>query len=304
MESLEYIKELLEEEGKIKEESYKQRVFENFFKELGYKMKEVKFEKYLKGKVYDTPKFADVICGDILLEVKSSNKSLNEDVIRQAFSYNQSVGADIIGVTNFKKFEFYKRSVNNQILKFDIENYRDHLHDIYRILGKYTYLTIDEYVEFSENIEKLNYIIKELKDYLMEYEDNDYNILPYNKVDDNFLFGIKSSLSRYNRRNNTSNEKLEKLKKDLFYKCQNLLELQANYYSPDKDEYRIDILNITQTWKRSHKKEMEKLEDIAEDIVDLGDKIKNLIENIKDANDKIYSLKQYYEDEDEDEDYF
>ena len=172
------IRDLLDTDGKIGEDQYKQRIFLNFFYELGYQDKEISFEDLIRGAVYDTDKFADVICGDILLEVKSSNKTLNKDVLKQAFQYNQGIGKNIVGVTNFKKFQFYNKSVNHLILEFNINNFEDYLHDIYRILGKHSFSTLDLYGKYDSRMEQFYKIKTMLDDYLKIYIDYNYYRLP------------------------------------------------------------------------------------------------------------------------------
>lgn len=214
MNSLKRIKKLfdkLDKEGNIdgdkyiKEESFKHKIFLNFFKELGYSEKEIKIEVGLTGENLKAKKKADVVCEDILLEVKSSNKKLSNSVLNQVFLYNSVLSKKIIGVTNFKEFKFFKISSNNLILDFNInEIYEDNkyyiLNEIIYYLGKYSYAN---WVDFaSDNIKMKNfYSISEL---------------------------IKKSLNIF---------------KEYNYLFLPLIEFNDNYYSLEKDDYSISIVS-------------------------------------------------------------
>ena len=135
-EKLPIIKDVLDEikaiydknNGKIKESSYKQTIFEKFFEQLGYindysrGIEEIRFE------VPDgNNKFIDIVVGkNIIVEVKGSHISIdNVDFMDQAFRYNSHLGKKIVVVTNFKRMKIFKIGKNNLLADLDLFDYDD-----------------------------------------------------------------------------------------------------------------------------------------------------------------------------------
>lgn len=298
MNVLHEIKDLYDRDGKIGEDPYKQRIFLDFFKELGYEKNEIRFEDLIRESIYDTDKFVDVLCGDILLEVKSSNKALNKDVLRQAFQYNQGVGKNIVGVTNFKKFEFYDKSVNNLILEFDINNYENKLHDIYRILGKHTFSSEQIYFQYHERMDRLNGLLKDLKEYLEAYKSSNYEILPHTEEDNRIFSTITRNLHNIKYFNANLDSNMEQIINELSDTCENLDNLMAlNYFSYDSKGRTI--LGFKENWLRYNSLDkietVQNIENYVQNIKILQEQITQLDNIINNWNSYIYNLNDYYE---------
>lgn len=298
MNVLSEIKDLYNRDGKIGEDQYKQRFFLDFFKELGYEKKEIEFEKLIRGPIYDTDKFVDVVCGDILLEVKSSNKALNKDVLKQVFQYNQGVGKNIVGITNFKKFEFYDKSANKLILEFGIHNFKDKRIDIYTILGKNIFKKEKDYVRYDCLMYKFYKIEKMLNKYLAKYSENNFKSLPVMFSDDIALLPILRKLQKFKETNLNLNPKLDDNINNLFNNLDCLSGYQSNIYF----NYPVNgerIFKFKELWlEPSHPEKLEAIEKILSYIRDINFSLKeiNIIDNkIRDSNDPIWNLKDYYE---------
>ena len=99
----------------IKEEKYKQILFQKLLIQLGYDEKEIEFEVPIKGdiegqvkRIFNGTKKADIVCEDILFEIKSSNVILNDgSVLNQALEYNKILSKKIICISNFIDFQVY-----------------------------------------------------------------------------------------------------------------------------------------------------------------------------------------------------
>lgn len=297
MKILNKIRDLYYCEDKIGEDRYKQRLFLDFFKELGYEDKEIRFEDLIRGSVYESDKFVDVLCGDILLEVKSSNLPLNKEVLKQAFLYNQGVGVNIVGVTNFKKFQFYDKSVNNLILEFEIENYEDNLHHIYRLLGKYTFNSYEDYISYDLKMDTFYEIKNMLSEYMEEYHNNCYENLPIVFKENISLLVVLRKLSKLKHINSNLNLKLDKEISKLFEIIEILIRYQGlKYFSSSINGERVyhlhpDFLNSNSPMKfeviKNIKQYIEYIDSFLYEIINIDNKIRYW-------NDKIWNMHEHY----------
>lgn len=298
MDTFKYIKDILAKEGKVGENQYKQRVFLKFFEELGYGYNEIRFEDHVKGLIYDSPKFVDITCGDILLEVKSSDQPINKNALKQAFNYNQAIGVNIIGVTNFKKFKFYDKSVNNPILEFDINNYKDDLDDIYRILGKHTFSNEQTYFQYHERMNKLNGLLKNLKEYLEAYKSCNYETLPFTEKDNQIFSTITRNLHQIKYFNANLDSNLEQIINKLSYTCEVLDNLMAIIYQTYSYEDGT-IFRFNEIWLRNNVPEkinkVQEIKSYVQKIEMLQQQITQLDNVINYWNNHIYDLSVYYE---------
>lgn len=120
------IEDLREEikNGKIKEIKHAQSFIRDLFSCFGY-------EKYCFSKDLDfevhthAQDRADAIIGDkILIEMKSSNKSIDsEEVKNQVFNYNRFLGKPIVITCNFACMNIYLGSESRCALKFNFKDF-------------------------------------------------------------------------------------------------------------------------------------------------------------------------------------
>ena len=195
------LRELFEKNGNLKEESYKQKIFRDFLLYLGYEDNEIIFEQKIdsciegqKNNLLSNVRKADIVCSDILFEIKSSNISINDGkTLSQAIEYNVFLNKTIICLSNFKTILVYNR--NNELL-FSGDLIDDSIEDLefnlVALLGKFSlyrgeilrnledrYNTFKNWISFYRNKEKL---IQNIMDITRK---NNYNILPLLKKGEN-----------------------------------------------------------------------------------------------------------------------
>ena len=160
----------------IKEEKYKQILFQELLIQLGYDEKEIEFEVPIKGdiegqvkRIFNGTKKADIVCEDILFEIKSSNVILNDgSVLNQALEYNKILSKKIICISNFIDFQVYniegENICNLNLINTDIRNI-DVL--LFQSLGKQSvfkgkkvnsFSITEEYNRFEEDKKKIEKI--------------------------------------------------------------------------------------------------------------------------------------------------
>lgn len=208
------VKKMQKNDEIIKEEKYKQILFQKLLMELGYLEEEIEFEVPVNGniegqikKIFTGTKKADIVCGDILFEIKSSNVIINEwAVLKQALEYNTILRKKIICISNFNNFQIYNIDGEN-ICNLNINmNVNDLKVCLLQSLGKYSIFKGKKNVSFEtiteENsrfekdkieIEKILNFISQIKILSLQ---NDFEILPI--MDTNFDIGLdwKSNINR------------------------------------------------------------------------------------------------------------
>lgn len=208
------VKKMQKNDEIIKEEKYKQILFQNLLMELGYLEEEIEFEVPVNGniegqikKIFAGIKKADIVCEDILFEIKSSNVIINEGVaLRQALEYNMILGKKIICISNFTNFQIYNiegENICNLNINMNVEYLKVCL---LQSLGKYSIFKGKKIVSFetiteeNSRFEKDKIEIEKILDFISQIKiltsQNDFEILPI--MDTNFDIGLdwKSNINR------------------------------------------------------------------------------------------------------------
>lgn len=208
------VKKMQKNDEIIKEEKYKQILFQKLLMELGYLEEEIEFEVpvnvNIEGqikKIFTGIKKADIVCGDILFEIKSSNVIINKgEVLRQALEYNMILGKKIICISNFTDFQIYNIEGEN-ICNLNINMRADYLKVcLLQSLGKYSIfkgkkiISFDTITEENSRFEKDKIEIEKILDFISQIKilslQNDFEILPV--MDINFDIGLdwESNINR------------------------------------------------------------------------------------------------------------
>ena len=199
----------------IKEEKYKQILFQKLLIQLGYDEKEIEFEVPIKGdiegqvkRIFNGTKKADIVCEDILFEIKSSNIILNDgSVLNQALEYNKILSKKIICISNFIDFQVYniegENICNLNLINTDICNV-DVL--LFQSLGKQSVfkgkkvnsfsIIEEEYNRFQEDKKKIEKILNFINLVSQLSLDNDFEILPVADINFNVGLDWKENISR------------------------------------------------------------------------------------------------------------
>jgi len=198
----------------IKEEKYKQILFQKLLMELGYLEEEIEFEVPVNGniegqikRIFAGIKKADIVCGDILFEIKSSDVIINKGVaLRQALEYNMILGKKIICISNFTNFQIYNiegENICNLNINMNVECLKVCL---LQSLGKYSIFKGKKIVSFetiteeNSRFKKDKIEIEKILDFISQIKilslQNDFEILPI--MDTNFDIGLdwKSNINR------------------------------------------------------------------------------------------------------------
>ena len=154
-----YLDDVNKTEKIIKEEQYKHLVYSKLLTYLGYSVDEIKFEVSINSliegqnqRINKGVEKADIICRDILFEIKSSNIKLDDrKVFNQVLNYNKYLNKKIVCIANFKKMKIYN-SDNEFLVELDFfENNRADLECImYLLLAKYSLFRGKRYEDFEE----------------------------------------------------------------------------------------------------------------------------------------------------------
>ena len=169
------IEDLREEikNGKIGEIKYAQSFIRDLFSCFGY-------EKYCFSKDLDfevhthAQDRADAIIGDeILIEMKSSNKSIDsEEVKSQVFNYNRFLGKPIVITCNFVCMNIYSVGEENPILTFNFLDYsKNDKKKLFEILHRDSLFQKDYYNYKSKGYQKPEFLKgEELKNFELYYK--------------------------------------------------------------------------------------------------------------------------------------
>ena len=192
-----YLDDVNKTEKIIKEEQYKHLVYSKLLTYLGYSVDEIKFEVPINSRIEGQNQSinkgvekADIICRDILFEIKSSNIKLDDrKVFNQVLNYNKYLNKKIVCIANFKKMKIYN-SDNEFLVELDFfENNRADLECImYLLLAKYSLFRGKSYEDFEEMDRQYKNFFELKKNYykIIEifnegkkiYFENDLNVYP------------------------------------------------------------------------------------------------------------------------------
>ena len=211
------LRELFEKNGNLKEESYKQKIFRDFLLYLGYEDNEIIFEQKIdsciegqKNNLLSNVRKADIVCSDILFEIKSSNISINDGkTLSQAIEYNVFLNKKIICLSNFKTILVYNTFKNwisfyrnkEKLIQNIMDITRKNNYNILPLLKKGENNNI--YLKFDSNDIKIDVWTEILKTELLNsgYEIIDFQLglLRYNisELNENFPYKYFTGNSNY-----------------------------------------------------------------------------------------------------------
>lgn len=277
------IEDLREEikNGKIKEIKHAQSFIRDLFSCFGY-------EKYCFSKDLDfevhthAQDRADAIIGDeILIEMKSSNKSIDsEEVKSQVFNYNRFLGKPIVITCNFTHMNIYLGGENNCILNFNFLDFSSKEKKIlFLLLHRDSFfkttdssnMCLGVYINYNQQISvKLGHFVsfyKKFERYIFEFKD-------YFKT---FIEKLK-------------NPKIRRIKLDIY---ENTIFIESCIYLYEILTDRLILLLYNVKNMINNPKYIKTIEELIKSIERLSNSI--LVSNIANDEYKVYWYQRDFE---------